>query len=589
MKESIANKLSDYLFRTMLVGIVCIVVVATFFSVKSHEKNYKENHKSLQYFVHNVIPAAAHFISVKDMVKLEKRMNYYVQNEQERNLQIQIKNPDQKVIFQSKGYDGKCDFSYFKVRKHVPICDHQEIISSSNQPVGHFYATRNIRSFYSFFIEFFLPAFVVVLFVFVTLFFVMIRRFLKNNIVDPMDQLVQSLEQDKDVHISSSLRNKGYEWEVLSQAIEDYRKRITDYIIKQNKTHADLEKEKVLSELTSQLAYDIQSPLEILDKMASHMPELDGEKRSMIRKATARIHDIANNLLNKSFSQSDDLSLQMISSLVRSMISEKKEQYKDNHKIMIREFIESEMYGVFAKIETNNFKNILSHVIDNAIEAIPNSGFIRIALTQTTEHIVIDVFDNGKGIPAELIQRVTARGFTYNKEGGNGLGLYLADQKMREWGGKLEIESTVNSGTSIKLIFKKERTPAWFVSQILIHEDTQYVILDDDRMIHEMWEDRILQAVQKNIKFLHFDTEKKFEEWFIKANPKDKKIVYLFDYELIGNNNSGLDIIESCGISSHAILVTNHYESVDIQQRCEKIGVRMLPKDLTRIVPIVSA
>jgi hypothetical protein len=39
----------------------------------------------------------------------------------------------------------------------------------------------------------------------------------------------------------------------------------------------------------------------------------------------------------------------------------------------------------------------------------------------------------------------------------------------------------------VRLILKKEAPPPWFVSEIQINEESQYVVLDDDQNIHDMW------------------------------------------------------------------------------------------------------
>jgi sensor histidine kinase regulating citrate/malate metabolism len=157
--------------------------------------------------------------------------------------------------------------------------------------------------------------------------------------------------------------------------------------------------------------------LTALDMMATNLPELDDAKRTLIRNATARIHNIANNLLDRNFNKDNNISAQMFSSIIRSMIFEKREQYKDKPKVSIHEHVDHQMYGAFAKIELNDFKRMLSNVIDNAVQAISNTGFVRIALTQQDNKVVIEVFDNGKGIAPEDLHKVALKGNTTRKTG----------------------------------------------------------------------------------------------------------------------------------------------------------------------------
>ena len=321
--------------------------------------------------------------------------------------------------------------------------------------------------------------------------------------------------------------------------------------------------------------------------MATNLPELDDAKRTLIRNATARIHNIANNLLDRNFNKDNNISAQMFSSIIRSMIFEKREQYKDKPKVSIHEHVDHQMYGAFAKIELNDFKRMLSNVIDNAVQAISNTGFVRIALTQQDNKVVIEVFDNGKGIAPEDLHKVALKGNTTRKTG-SGLGLYFVDQKLKEWGANLEIESKLGEGTTVRLILKKEAPPPWFVSEIQINEESQYVVLDDDQNIHDMWKSRILQVMRQNINLHHFEDEKTFGDWFAINRSKNLETTYFFDYEIIGQKSSGLDIIEKFNITKNAILITSHYDNEEIQKRCERLGVRMIPKELANFVPIVA-
>lgn len=58
------------------------------------------------------------------------------------------------------------------------------------------------------------------------------------------------------------------------------------------------------------------------------------------------------------------------------------------------------------------------------------------------------------------------------------------------------------------------------------------------------------------------------------------------DYEIIGHKESGLDLIEQFGLQKQSILVTSRYEENEVIQRCEFLGVHLIPKNMSGFVPI---
>ncbi len=570
----------SYLATTMSFGVIILLSIAFVYSYFSYMDYFKDRRVTLNSIAENIIPDVTRDLSIGNIEAMKVRMEFIVLKEQERNIQIRIADQKGNTVYQSDEFDWKCNSEFSRFISKIPQCAERKL-ESSDGAWGSMYLTRDVHTFFSFFKESYVPLLFLILACFLSVLIFMIRYLLRTEVITPLNHVVQALKQDRPIH-----EDRSYEWVVLSEAIAEYKDKIINYVQRQNQMSKDLEKEKLMSEVTAQLAHDIRSPLAALDSMAATMPELDEKKRLLIRNATARIHNIANNLLDRTFTKNNNLSLHMFSSIIRNMVFEKKEQYKANTRVSIHDHVDQKTYGAFAKIEINDFKRIISNLIDNAVQAIPGTGFVRVALSQTQDNVVIEVFDNGKGIPEYLIPRIMEKGITTRKEG-SGLGLYFVDQKIKEWGGHVEIDSKINQGTTIRLILKKEPAPAWFVSEIVIDDEGEYVVLDDDMTIHQMWDSRILQVVRKSIKIHHFEDEKSFEDWFT-----DKKMpentTYFFDYELIGNRNSGLDIIERLNIKNKAILVTSNYEDEAIQKRCERLGVRMIPKELAGFVPIIN-
>jgi signal transduction histidine kinase len=82
------------------------------------------------------------------------------------------------------------------------------------------------------------------------------------------------------------------------------------------------------------------------------------------------------------------------------------------------------------------------NLIDNALDAIPESGRIDISARRELDRVIVRVVDNGPGIPADILQRVFDPFFTTKPPGqGTGLGLDLTRRLVRRYDGDISVES----------------------------------------------------------------------------------------------------------------------------------------------------
>jgi signal transduction histidine kinase len=70
---------------------------------------------------------------------------------------------------------------------------------------------------------------------------------------------------------------------------------------------------------------------------------------------------------------------------------------------------------------------------------------------------VVEVHDEGPGIPGEVLPQLFTRHAVYGETAGLGLGLYLAHGIARAHGGDLTVESEAGSGTTFKLTLPVEQ------------------------------------------------------------------------------------------------------------------------------------
>ncbi len=104
------------------------------------------------------------------------------------------------------------------------------------------------------------------------------------------------------------------------------------------------------------------------------------------------------------------------------------------------------------QIDANQIRQCLINLVRNAADAVAVKGGGHIVLRTRSERdrVEVAVEDDGVGIASELLPRLFDPFFS-TKEGGNGLGLALTQQIVRDHGGEIHVASRVGRGTTFTL------------------------------------------------------------------------------------------------------------------------------------------
>lgn len=145
-----------------------------------------------------------------------------------------------------------------------------------------------------------------------------------------------------------------------------------------------------------------------------------------------------------------------------TIISTKK--LEENIKITMRPILEQR--GINGKIYLERSKiygdrdlllSLLYNLLDNAVKAVEEGGFILLKGSKCREGYEFKVVDNGRGIPNEEISRITEAFYMVDKsrarkEGGVGIGMALCQKIVHLHNGSLQIVSKLGEGTVIKIL-----------------------------------------------------------------------------------------------------------------------------------------
>jgi signal transduction histidine kinase len=111
-------------------------------------------------------------------------------------------------------------------------------------------------------------------------------------------------------------------------------------------------------------------------------------------------------------------------------------------------------------IDAESFDSVISHLLNNAIEASPPGKQVRIDVRREALSMVIDIADEGPGMSPEFVRDELFRPFSSTKGDGHGIGVYQARELLREAGGDLLVLSRLGSGTTMRLLLPIVRAAA---------------------------------------------------------------------------------------------------------------------------------
>jgi PAS domain S-box-containing protein len=102
--------------------------------------------------------------------------------------------------------------------------------------------------------------------------------------------------------------------------------------------------------------------------------------------------------------------------------------------------------------DENKLRQVLVNLVDNAVKYSPGGGRVEIRLRSGDRRCLIEVVDQGLGIPAEERERVFEKFYRLDPQqtqgvGGSGLGLYICRELVVRMNGRLSVDSELGKGS----------------------------------------------------------------------------------------------------------------------------------------------
>jgi len=213
----------------------------------------------------------------------------------------------------------------------------------------------------------------------------------------------------------------------------------------------EAERLATVGQMASTIMHDLRNPIAairmIAEEIAAEYPDT-AEYVQMIIEATDRTVGLAEDLLAYTRGETglkfqEQEVQEFLVGVVRGV----------RHQLEASGITLEEDYGDVgrAEIDGRRLERVLFNLINNAREAMPQGGTLRLSARREDDTIVLQIADTGTGIPPEVREHIFEPFFTHGKRRGTGLGLAVVDTIVRAHNGTIEVESEEGKGTTFTL------------------------------------------------------------------------------------------------------------------------------------------
>ncbi|HJV45085.1 MAG TPA: HAMP domain-containing sensor histidine kinase, partial [Bacillota bacterium] len=100
--------------------------------------------------------------------------------------------------------------------------------------------------------------------------------------------------------------------------------------------------------------------------------------------------------------------------------------------------------------DENSLKQVFINLIKNSLEAMQDGGYVHLITKRENDKIVIQVVDQGCGIPKDKLTLI-GKPFYTTKENGTGLGMMISYNIIEQHQGQIHIQSEIEQGTTFTI------------------------------------------------------------------------------------------------------------------------------------------
>lgn len=301
------------------------------------------------------------------------------------------------------------------------------------------------------------------IFVFIGIYFI-IKRLIKNfffHKIKPIYRIIRKAK-NSDLELKEDLV-KEKPLDTIYREVDEWMK---NQAVEINKLKAN---EKFRKEFLGNVSHELKTPIfniqgYLLSLLEGGMedPEISNKFLKKAEKNTDRMIQVVNDLEYISKVESGDLQLEIDAFDITKLVDE----VFDFHEMRSREkdiklrYVRRPDRSIMVRADRKRIMDVLNNLILNAIIYSNMGGYVMIDFLDMDRQLLIEVADNGLGIPEEHQNRIFERFYRVDRsrsreQGGTGLGLAIVKHVVEAHGQSINLRSTVGIGSSFTFTLDK--------------------------------------------------------------------------------------------------------------------------------------
>ena len=276
----------------------------------------------------------------------------------------------------------------------------------------------------------------------------MVSLFLANSIIKPLTDVTKVAEKMAD----GQFKVRSY------VKIDDEIKKLSDTL--NYMAEEIMKKDQIKNDFISSVSHELRTPLTAIKGWAITLQtdeysedELLMDGLNIIEAESDRLSQMVEDLLDFSRFISGRIILQKEEFNIIETINMIGKQWAPRAKTNNINFVvDIDQDPIYIIGDENRIKQVLINLLDNAFKFTNEDGIVRLSAIKEVNQLVLEIEDNGIGIPAEDLPNIVEKFYKgKHSKSHSGIGLSICDEIVKLHDGKMTIESEVDKGTLIKV------------------------------------------------------------------------------------------------------------------------------------------